>query len=372
MADEHAQAQDHAWAAVDAAPDSPLPAPSFDEPLAWPETDMFVPEDVRPVLPSDVWPEEATAPATPDGFPIPGGNDHQQWLDGLDLGALDHNFAGRNGTELDAERDLRLDPLPDSLWADDPVAEPLNQPDPPVATSDQPPPTVYAEPSHRPGRGKRWLEVRHGNAAVVALISFVSLVLVGMFLSVRARNELPTDTSQSRTPTGEIAAQGPLNTIPTPTTATTSTAPPSVSIADLIPGADAGAGAGTDAASVGTGSGGGGAAGRGSGTTAAPSRLSGPSGSSGGGGSGSGSGGGGSGAPAQPTDTTPPASEQPAPTSPPATDPPVQDTTPRTPRTTSPPRTVPEISVPTITVPPEPTPTTSVSWPSFPDIPDID
>ncbi|MGH9266246.1 MAG: hypothetical protein ACRD1D_16300, partial [Acidimicrobiales bacterium] len=286
MADEHAQAQDHAWEAVDPAPDSPLPAPSFDEPLEWPEAAAFAPENGRPVLPSDVWPDDATAPATPDGLPIQA--EDQQWLAGLDLGSLDQSFAGRNGTDLEADRDLHLDPLPDSLWAAEPVAESLSQPDPVVVTGPQPAPTFYAEPDHRPGGRKKWLDVRHGNAAVVALISFVSLVLVGMFLSVRARNELPTDTSPSRTPTGEIAAQGPLNTIPTPTTssATTTTAPPPVAIADLIPTAEAGAGGGGDAGSGGTGSGGGGAPRGGSGTTAAPSRSTGPSGGSGTGGGG--------------------------------------------------------------------------------------
>lgn len=364
MADEHAQAQDHVWEAVDPAPDSPLPAPSFDEPLEWPETATFAPDNGRPVLPSDVWPDDATAPATPDGLPIQA--EDQQWLAGLDLGSLDQSFAGRNGTDLDADRDLHLDPLPDSLWAADPVAETLSQPEPVVVTSAQPAPTFYAEPDHRPGGRKKWLEVRHGNAAVVALISFVSLVLVGMFLSVRARNELPTDTSQSRTPTGEIAAQGPLNTIPTPTTtsATTTTAPPPVAIADLIPAAEAGAGS-EGAAWGGTGSGGGGAP-RGGGTTATPSRSTGPSG-------GSGSGGGGSGPATQPADTGPPPTQPTEPTSPPPTDPPVEDTTPRVtrpPRTTTPP-TSPDITFPT-TPPTEPTPTTSVSWPSFPDIPDFD
>jgi len=64
-------------------------------------------------------------------------------------------------------------------------------------------------------------------------IRLASLVLLGMFLSVRQNDEVvPTDVSQQRPPTDEIAVTGTLNTVPfSPTTSPPST----IDIAGLVP-----------------------------------------------------------------------------------------------------------------------------------------
>ncbi len=187
-------------------------------------------------------------------------------------------------------------------------------------------PAVYATADGAPG-GRRWprVNVRPGNAAVIALISIASLVLLGMFLSVRARNEVPTDASQTRTPGDGIAVTAtlntvPLTTVPFPTTVPT-VPPPAINLADLIPAPTVGASESTA-------------------TTTATTR---PTTSSAG----------------ASTATTRPAPQTTATTAAPETTP-----EPTTPTVTSTPV---DTSTPTATTRP-PTPTTTFTWPDIPGI----
>ncbi|MGI8809974.1 MAG: hypothetical protein ACR2KK_19450 [Acidimicrobiales bacterium] len=264
------------------------------------------------------------------------------------------------------------DPFDESIWADPPG---LDGDIGLISTSGHPASPVYAaaEGSSEPPWWRR-VDVRSGNAAVIGLISLVSVVLLGMFVSVRARNDVPTDSSPTRRPSNDIAATGPVNTIPSPILVTT-TAPPPPKPADLPPPADPGAPPAPAPGPGGTGSGGGGSGAPA--TTAAP-RTGGSSGAGSGGG---GSGGGGSTTPATQAPSQPATTSAPPPTSPPATSaPPVEDTTPpptsppvdnppQPPPTSRPrpPTTFPSIpSIPT-------TPTTSnTSFPSIPPFPAID
>jgi len=232
-----------------------------------------------------------------------------------------------------------------SIWSNDFRSDPENL----AGFAGLPAPAIYAD-TERSGGGWRWrgFDIRPGNAAVIGLISVVSLVLLGMFLSVRARNDTPTDTSQAR-PTGdEISVTGPLNTVPLTTTVTSTTLAPVVNIADLLPPTGDAGSTGADAGST--------AAGAGTPTvTTAPAR---PAAATGGGTAMTT-------ATTRPTATTapapPPTTESP---SPPATSPPA----------TSPPATSPSVTTPT-TRPPTPTPTFTIPVPptyTIPTFPGVD
>lgn len=363
MANDEAQGQeDTAWWAFDASADSSLPSASFDEPLVWPESAIW--EEPAPAQPP-VEPIAAEVPADLDRGPLfpPATDDTAvaappladldvRWqATGQDDDATvlhDEPLAGLGGGAgtVGNVDSAALQPLPDSVWDATPHADgDIGL----ISTSARPTPADYPA-AERGADAPRWrrFDLRQGNAAMIGLISLVSLVLLGMFLSVRARNDVPTDTSESRRPSNEIAVTGPLNTLPVTTTVTTRAPAPAINIADLIPATDAGAAApGTTAGasdSGGSGSGGGGSS-TGSGppaTTTAPGRGSG--GSSGGGGG-------------SPTPATEPASGAPSPTQPPATSPTsVADTTP-------PP------SFPTVNTNPPPTrPTTSITYPTIPSV----
>jgi len=326
MADDEAQGQeDPSRPAFDAFTDSSMPS-AFDEPLVWPESRTWDEPPARapgadPLLgakhPGDLE-GGLLFPPTPDDPVLA---HHDQALAGLGGGA--------EVAAPDADGDMGL-----------------------IATSALPAPPVYPAAERR-SEGPRWrrFDIRQGNAAVVGLISLVSLVLLGMFLSVRARNEVPTDSSQSRRPSNEISVTGSLNTIPLTTTVTTTAPAAGINIADLLPALDAGtAPSGDAAADAGSGS---------PATTAAPSR----------GGTGSGGGGGST------TEATQPAAKAPAPTSPPAISPTVEDTTPED---TSPTvdTTQPRRSTPTFNFPSFPTTTApkddgrSYTFPSWSDIED--
>jgi hypothetical protein len=358
MADETTQTgEDTSWWAFDAFADSELPSTAFDEPLEWPETldwgdfatsdgELQFPDADAEDLESEPFFSEHVAHPQPDP-PAPeaewdafdeGGDQtmpHVTVLSGLGGGGAAPASAGER--------------LPDSLWAADAGAGTNGNGHhgaTPVVTTTMAAPTFYAEPDRGAGGWRRRFDLRHGNAAIIALISFVSLVLLGMFLSVRARN-VP-DTSQTRTTSDQIAVQGTLNTIPLTTTVTTA-APAPINIADLVPPAEDTT---TVTAGSGAGSGGGGGS---TATTAAPGRST----PAGGGTTGT------TQAPA-PTATTaaPQSTTPPETTSPPLTSPPVDQTTPTTPRRTTPTfptvTTVPDNTSPTYTLP---------SIPGFPTFP---
>ncbi|HVL05696.1 MAG TPA: hypothetical protein VM388_06895 [Acidimicrobiales bacterium] len=366
MADETMQTEEEtSWWAFDAFADSDLPSTSFDEPLEWPGTlewgdfaagegDLQFPA-IDDLASAPLFPEgpgaalpAAAAPAPPEAQPhaddatMP----HVTVLSGLGGGAP--GPAVPAGDHASAER------LPDSVWAPDPAAGNGNgnghaSGAPVVSTTPLAAPTFYAGAGAGGGGWQRRFDLRHGNAAVIALISFVSLVLLGMFMSVRARNDV-LDTSQTRTTSDQISVQAPLNTIPLTTTATT-VAPPPINIADLLPPPE-------DATTVtdgaGAGAGGSGGSGGTSATTAAPARSA-PTG-------------GGTGTtqpPAQPAATAAPQTTAPPDTAPPPTSPTVEQTTPssiprRTPTFPNMSPTVPANDGPTYTIP---------SIPGFPGFP---
>lgn len=130
--------------------------------------------------------------------------------------------------------------LPASIWADDPgtdagaaVLVTSSMAGAARSTGTRSHRAVYAETEGAGGSRRRRSGGRGGNIAIVALISLASLVLLGMFLSVRGRDKVvPTDVSQQRPTADEIAVTGPLNTVPfTPTTSP----PGSIDIAGLVP-----------------------------------------------------------------------------------------------------------------------------------------
>ena len=334
MADEETQVEeDTLWWTLDGLPDVPPSSASFDEPLEWPEALAW--ED-----PPDGWPADWASGVTdvdtrtvePAGdFAFPSVDDPSNLPDSdwapPPAGPGDPDPGGE-ATEL------RQEALPESIWS-------YGGPERQVGAAAT---AVYAEPEGKASR--RWpprLDVRHGNAAMVALASFVSLVLLGMFLSVRARTNVPPDSSQTRTTTDQISADRPLNTVPVPITAPTTLAPPStISLADLLPPTDDGqpAATGPTASAPGTAA---------TATTAAPARSTTPTGSGGGGGTTQST---------QPTTATTQAAPEPEPEPEPApTTPTTQDTT----ATTSPRPSVPttQFTIPTITMPP-------FTVPSFP------
>jgi hypothetical protein len=362
MADETTQTgEDTSFWDLDVFADSELPSTAFDEPLEWPETldwgEFSAPGgdpgspiddlDSNPIFPPAPGPEvpapeagtpEAPAPA-PDIQWRAGGDDgdatmpHITVLSGLGGGAAPVAKAAEPTTH---ER------LPDSLWAGaagtpgtgggNGVA--------PVVTTTMAAPALYAEPDRRAGDWRRRFDIRHGNAAIIALISLVSLILLGMFMSVRARNQTP-DTSLTRTTSDQIQV-GPLNTVPLTTTVTTTAS--AINIADLVPPAE-------DATTPSAGAGGSG--GSSPATAAAPARSTPAAGATA------------TTQPAaQPTNTTaaPPTTAAPDTTTPSVTSPPASEvTTPSVPRRTTPtfPTTPPTVdSTPTIP-----------SIPGFPTIP---
>lgn len=350
MADETTQTgEETSWWAFDAFADSELPSTPFDEPLEWPETlewgDFSAGDDTalrfpqiddlasEPILPpaSALEPEPPSRPDPPRQAAGDNGDltmPHVTVLAGL---------GGGTPSPPAADADLGAhERLPDSLWAPAPQAGTRGTP---LVTTTIAAPTFRAPPDGGPGGRSRRFELRHGNAAVIALISFVSLVLLGMFMSVRARNNLPD--SQTRTADDQISVQVPLNTVPLTTTVTTAPPTAPINIADLIPPpppeeATTTAGSGSSGSSAGT-----------SATTAAPARTTPAGGSTG------------TTQPAAqstnttaaPQTTTPPEVTTPA-TSPPAD----QTTTPTTPRRTPPTfpslsTTVTDNTAPTFTIP---------------------
>lgn len=326
MGDQDTQTQhEPSWWAADASPEDLASSPSFDQPLEWPDVAAweelfeggpptqagYVPQDFGPSL---------TFPEPPS--------------------------AGED-SDRDPPTQAHLQPLPDSIWAD-PSGEEHGDAAVVAATVAalggagaavaSPTPAAVAETDLGRRPGPAWLQrfqVRHGSAAIVALACCVSLVLLGMFLSVRARDDLPTQTSDFQPAGGEIATQASSSLPPTTTAPPTTASPPStLSLSDLIPAdavADAGGSSGTTARTTAPV------------TTAAPSRSAAPSG--GGGGTGSSA--------AQPTNTT--AAPDPEPTTAP-TSPPQQDTT-TTPTTAR--RVLPTVPDFDYTIP-------SYTWPSFP------
>jgi hypothetical protein len=348
MADETMQTgEDTSWWDLDIFADSELPSTSFDEPLEWPETpdwgdfsaadaDLQFPAtgdlESGPIFPPASDPAapapDAPAPAAQTQGQTNGdGGDptmaHVTLLSGL-------GGSGSAVTSPTAAPPTAHEHLPDSLWAGD-----AGNGARPVATTTMAAPTFHADQDG--GGWKRRFDIRHGNAAIIALISLVSLILLGMFMSVRARNQVP-DTSQTRTTSDPIQVQGTLNTVPLTTTVTTT--PAAINIADLLPPAE-------DATGT--------TAGGSSATTAAPARSTPAAGGT---------------ATTQPaaqtTNTTaaPVTTAAPDTTSPSVTSPPAnQTTTPTTPR-----RTTPSFPTVTSTVPDDSTPSIP-SIPGFPGFP---
>ena len=378
MADDEAQGQeDPSWPALEAFTDSSLPS-AFDEPLVWPESGTWDapptggPEaDPRllaehradldggplfPPAPEDSVIEHGPLPDLDVQWQAIGHDDDTTVHHGQALGGLG------GGAELAASVDSgpAVERLPESIWSPPGANGDIGL----ISTSALPTPPVYPAAERSP-EGPLWrrFDLRQGNAAMVALISAVSLVLLGMFLSVRARNDLPTDSSQSRRPSNEISVTGSLNTIPLTTTVTTTAPAAAINIADLLPAAEADVEPTGDAPAADAGSASGSGSGSGSpATTATPARRTGPSG------------GGGSTTPA----AAPAAAKAPAPTSPPVTPAPVDldDTTtpPDTFRrvdTTQPRRPSATFTVPvfpTTSTPEDDTPSYSVpSWPGTRD-----
>ena len=332
MGDRDTQTQQEpSWWAYDASPEDLASSPSFDQPVEWPDAmaweSLFAggPETQPAYVPDDLAVDLLFAPEAEGG----------------DVGG---------GPPIEAP----LAPLPASIWAPDPADD---APEPIQATMaalggaatavarPAPAPMAVAEADAGRRAAPQWMRrfhVRHGNAAVVALACCVSLVLLGMFLSVRARDDLPTQTTQFEPTGGRLATEGPTSSVPQPTTTATTTAPPpSISLSDLIP---------ADAAATGTGDTSGTTARTAApATTAAPSRTAAPSGGSGG-------------SSQQPTNTT--AAPVPEPTTPSTTSPPPEDTTttPTTARRVMP--SVPDFdyTVPSFTIPSRQSPTPGSSF----------
>lgn len=352
MADEDAQAQGSgeegsSWWALDASSEPALAAPSFDAPLEWPETSAW----------------EGSAPPELGGEAVdfgPGLDDAGDLNAGLLFPPVSNGEQPGSLADGDATR-LGLEALPESLWAagvpphehglpaphEDELAAPSALAVPDTLTA----PTFYAEAeSEGGGRSRRWLDIRHGKAPLVGLVCVVGVVLAATVLAVPRRDGRPTDSSQSRRPTGgDIAARGPEEVDPLPTTTVTSAPPATISLSDLVAAADTPG----DPSGEGTA-----AAGGISPNRAAPARsATPPAGRGGGGGAG---GGGGSTPPARPAATPAAAEPEPAPPSPPASSAPARDRTTATTRRSAP---APQHSVPTYTVPDTSSWTTPTSRP---------
>lgn len=266
MADEEPQGQEEAsWWGPDAVADPTLPSTGFDQPLEWPDALVWDEPIAAGGAPQAAGPApQPEPPAGMDGdflFPpdLPAG---------ADLGSLpelDIDWrppppagAGETGEAVAADATDDGDVVPDgplaglgggSGWSAAPAsaaatgglagsiwAEPASGADPLVVTTTMASPSraVYAETEMGSGGRRRpRFDIRSGNVGVIALISLVSLVLLGMFLSVRSRDDVPTDVSQQQTPSNQIAVTTPLNTVAVnPTTSSTT---PGINIAGLIP-----------------------------------------------------------------------------------------------------------------------------------------
>ena len=355
MADEETQAREESlWWASDASSDPQLPIATFDEPLEWPDA-----------LP---WEEFDAGEPGGEGFGDPEHLSIDMLFPPADamtaVEAEQPLQAGQPAESGDpADPGLHPEPLPESIWA----PEPASDDDPPApaaaaigglggaptavgwddadwgreARTVAVPPFYAKAEANGAGRWSSWLAVLRGNAAVVALISFVSLVLLGMFLSVRARNDVPTDTSRSTAPQADIAATRPLNTIP-PTTATTAAPPSTINLSELVPPAEPAAD---------TGGAGGTSAGTTPRTTAPVTTVPRSAAPAGGGG----------GSATQPTTATTAAAEPPPDTTPPATSPSNDGTTQTTRRSTT---TSADVPRPTFTLPSTSIPWPNVAWPT--------
>ncbi len=330
MADEEPQGpEDTLWWALDASADPDLPSASFDEPLVWPEALPWVDETATgpAPVPADAGaaqpdPEDLFFPPMPAGPPVEPPADldlDAQWEasetvhQALDAPTgLVAALGGSSGGPPPPPARPVIE-VPQSIWGADPpsVADAPIEETALLATllaggDDGHAGPVYADTESGLGGRRRRFDARHGTAVMIALIAVTSLVLLGMFLSVRSRTDVPTDVVQPPPPTTDgIAITGSLNTIPLTTLATTGPAP-TINLADLVPSTTAGSTA-TPAATPRT--------------TVAPTTPS----------------------ATQPTTTTTPA---PATTTV-TTEPPVDNTTPTTSRRTTSSFTVPTIVIPT-------------------------
>ncbi len=257
MADETTQAEEEtSWWVFDVFADSDLPSTSFDEPLEWPETldwgdvggedaelrfpgtsDAGVTQFSDPIFPpaAEVEPFAPSAPpappAAPETAPEAAADQGEPTAAVPPLAALGGASAPR---AVPATNHTVHERLPDSIWAGDAKVGAAGGGLGGGTTA------VMADLDREaPGGWRRRFDLRHGNAPVIALISLVSLVLLGMFLSVRARNDVPTDSSQTRTTSDRIAVQNTLNTVPLTIPNTTLAGPPStINLADLVPAAE--------------------------------------------------------------------------------------------------------------------------------------
>jgi hypothetical protein len=247
MADKDTQGQDDTlWWELDALPDSSTFGPGFDEPLVWPESlewddsmttgaglgePLLLPEPPpidfdADLFPPEVEPHALTPPSPrPPAPPAP--------VDDPEVTAyLAGPLAALGGAG--APPVVTGDRLPESIWAEAPKT---GKSDGGLVGTTPAASAFYAEldgAGH--GRKHRRLGIRPGNAGVIALISLVSIVLLGMFLSVRARNDVPTDSSQTRLPPGDgISVTGSLNTVPLTTTASSTPPPTGIDIGALVP-----------------------------------------------------------------------------------------------------------------------------------------
>jgi len=335
MADEETQSlEESLWWAFDASPDSSLPTATFDEPLEWPDA-----------LP---WEEFDAGEARVDGFPDPEHLSFDLLFPPADGPAPGEAGAGRQLAADGAETgpsggdpiELHLEALPDSIWAPDaPPGDELPRLvtiTGSISTDDGPAP-LYAEAERAgDGRWRRWLAIPRGNAAVVALICFASLVLLGMFLSVRARNELTTEASRTPTTRSTVATTRPLNTVAL-NPATTAAPPGSIALSDLVPPPDTAAPADTGAGLAPAGT-----TPRAAATTTTAPRSTAP-------------------AATQPTTATTAATPPPVDNPPPVTSPPTDDTTQTTRRTT--PSSI-DFPRTTYTLPSTSIPRPSITWPT--------
>lgn len=266
MADEdRPEQEDASWWAFDAFDDSALPTTTFDEPLVWPEALAW---DDPPAPgaddPSDLDPElllppppgildavDAAfppAPPAPDFVWEPPAPDAHLDAPVLDADATAYieplaSLGGGAGwppptaASESASPAEWAPPLPDSIWTASDAPQPPPGFEGLLITSTMAPGAVYeADGGGRSDPGRRRFGVLRGNAAVIAMISLASLVLLGMFLSVRARDDVPTTTASQSPPTttDAISVTGSLNTIPLVTAETSPGSAPGINIGELL------------------------------------------------------------------------------------------------------------------------------------------
>ena len=234
MADEETQVREESlWWAFDASSGQDLPDTTFDEPLEWPDALPWDDAEAGGAPPADLFASLSAGDPNDMGVAL------------LFPPEPDPPAEASPGPEVEdggPATELHLESLPESIWAGDEEPAAAEAGAATVAA-----PTFYAEAEGTKSGTKsgRWprLAFPRGNAVVVALICFVSLVLLGMFLSVRARTDVPTRTTPSTAPSDDIAATRPLNTIPL-APGTTAVTTPGIALSDLVPPPDAGADAG--------------------------------------------------------------------------------------------------------------------------------